>query len=126
MTTAGGTHQEAWLDDAAGRLVRPYTVSAGRTRPTTPMELLSWVVATGVPPRGRLEPDHDVALRLCGVATTVAEVAARMRLPAAIAKVVLSDLVAVGAIRTRPPSPIADPTDRSILEKLLAGLQQRL
>ncbi|MFV2101862.1 DUF742 domain-containing protein [Micromonospora sp. LOL_024] len=124
--TAGGAHQEAWLDEAAGRLVRPYAVSAGRTRPTTAMELLSWVVATGVRPRGRLEPDHDVALRLCGAATTVAEVAARMRLPAAVTKVVLSDLVAVGAVRTRPPSPAADPTDRTILERLLAGLQQRL
>lgn len=124
--TSGGAHQETWLDEAAGRLVRPYTVSAGRTRPTTAMDLLSWVVATGVRPRGRLEPDHDVALRLCGVATTVAEIAARMKLPAAVTKVVLSDLVAVGAVRTRPPSPVADPTDRSILEKLLAGLQQRL
>ncbi|WP_194820904.1 DUF742 domain-containing protein [Micromonospora sp. S-DT3-3-22] len=121
-----GTHQETWVDDAAGRLVRPYTVSAGRTRPTTTMDLLSWVVATGVRPRARLEPDHDVALRLCGAATTVAEIAARMRLPAAVTKVVLSDLVAVGAVRTRPPHPVADPTDRSILERLLAGLQQRL
>ncbi|MGV9976516.1 DUF742 domain-containing protein [Micromonospora wenchangensis] len=106
--------------------MRPYTVSAGRTRPTTAMDLLSWVVATGVRPRARLEPDHDVALRLCGAATTVAEIAARMRLPAAVTKVVLSDLVAVGAVRTRPPHPVADPTDRSILERLLAGLQQRL
>ncbi|MGX4657889.1 DUF742 domain-containing protein [Micromonospora sp. SCSIO 07396] len=121
-----GAHQETWVDDAAGRLVRPYTVSAGRTRPTTAMDLLSWVVATGVRPRARLEPDHDVALRLCGAATTVAEIAARMRLPAAVTKVVLSDLVAVGAVRTRPPHPVADPTDRSILERLLAGLQQRL
>lgn len=122
----GGAHQETWVDEAAGRLVRPYTVSAGRTRPTTAMELLSWVVATGVRPRGRLEPDHDVALGLCGEATTVAEVAARMRLPAAVTKVVLSDLVAVGAVRTRPPSPVADSTDRLILERLLVGLQQRL
>jgi hypothetical protein len=76
--------------------------------------------------RGPLEPDHALALNLCGQATTVAEVAAHMRLPAAVTKVVLADLVVVGAARTYPPSPIADPTDRSTLERVLAGLQQRL
>jgi hypothetical protein len=49
-------HQDPWLDEAAGRLVRPYTVSAGRTRPSTTMELLSWVVATGVQPGDRWSP----------------------------------------------------------------------
>ena len=38
---------EHWLDEAAGRLVRPYTVSNGRTQPSTRMELLSMVMATG-------------------------------------------------------------------------------
>lgn len=36
-----------WLDDAAGRLVRPFTVSNGRTRPTIALDLLSHVMATG-------------------------------------------------------------------------------
>ncbi|WP_229868817.1 DUF742 domain-containing protein, partial [Streptomyces chryseus] len=39
-----------WLDDAAGRLIRPYTVSDGRTRPTTELDLLSMVRATGMEP----------------------------------------------------------------------------
>ncbi|OEV13042.1 multi-component regulatory system-3, partial [Streptomyces nanshensis] len=29
---ASGSGDEPWLDDEAGRLVRPYTVSEGRTR----------------------------------------------------------------------------------------------
>lgn len=37
-------------DDAAGRLVRPYTVINGRTRPTTALDLLSQVMATGATP----------------------------------------------------------------------------
>ncbi|MEH0819110.1 MULTISPECIES: DUF742 domain-containing protein [unclassified Micromonospora] len=121
-----GPENEHFLDDDAGRLVRPYTVSNGRTRPSKHMELLSWVVATGRVPRGHLEPDHARALRLCSDPTTVAEISAHLKLPAAITKVVLSDLVDCGALSTRAPSPIADPTDRSVLEAVLHGLQRRL
>lgn len=39
-----------WLDDAAGRLVRPFTVSNGRTRPTIALDLLSQVMVTGATP----------------------------------------------------------------------------
>ncbi|MBM0236439.1 DUF742 domain-containing protein [Micromonospora sp. ATA32] len=122
----GGPEEAPFLDDDAGRLVRPYTVSNGRTRPSIHMELLSWVMATGQAPRAHLEPDHARALRLCGGPTTVAEIAAHLKLPAAITKVVLSDLVDCGALKTRAPSPIADPTDRSVLEAVLNGLQRRL
>lgn len=41
-----------WLDDAAGRLVRPFTVSNGRTRPTIALDLLSQVMVTGATPSG--------------------------------------------------------------------------
>ncbi|GAA2535744.1 MULTISPECIES: DUF742 domain-containing protein [Winogradskya] len=117
---------EHWLDDAAGRLVRPYTVSNGRTAPSTPMELLSMVMATGRAPNGELEPDHAEALILCGSPMTVAEVAARLRLPAVVTKILLSDLVDAGAVRTRSPGPTAEPTNTAVLESILNALQRRL
>jgi hypothetical protein len=115
-----------WLDGDAGRLVRPYTVTNGRTRPSTTLDLLSTVIATGRTPAARLEPYHAEVLDLCGRGISVAEVAARLRLPAAVTKVLLSDLVDGGAVTTRAPSPAADPTDRSVLEAVLNGLQRRL
>jgi hypothetical protein len=114
------------LDGAAGRLVRPYTVSNGRTKPTVSMDLLSMVIATGQVPHAPLDPDHANALRLCDGPTTVAEVAAHLRLPAAITKIVLSDLVDCGAVKTRAPYAAADPTNRFVLERVLDGLQRRL
>jgi hypothetical protein len=117
---------EHWLDEAAGRLVRPYTVSNGRTEPGTRMELLSMVMATGRLPHGHLEPDHAEVLGLCGSPTTVAEVAARLRLPAVVTKILLSDLVAVGAIDARSPGPAADTTNIAVLETILNALQRRL
>jgi hypothetical protein len=121
-----GRQDEPWLDDDAGRLVRPYTVSNGRTRPTTKLDLLSMVMATGRVPKAHLEPEHARALGLCDDPTTVAELAAHLKLPAIVTKVLLSDLVDYGAVTTRPPRPAADTTDRSLLEALLDGLQRRL
>lgn len=115
-----------WLDGDAGRLVRPYTVTNGRTRPSTTLDLLSTVIATGRTPAARLEPYHAEVLDLCDRGISVAEVAARLRLPAAVTKVLLSDLVDGGAVTTQAPSPAADPTDRSVLEAVLNGLQRRL
>jgi hypothetical protein len=115
-----------WLDDAAGRLVRPYTVSNGRTRPTTALDLLSQVMATGATPLGYLGPEHTLALELCRVPISVAEIAAHLKLPAAVTKVLLSDLVDCGALTTKPPVFDHNPTDQSLLEAVLDGLRRQL
>jgi hypothetical protein len=119
-------YDEPFLDDAAGRLVRPFTVINGRTRPTIIMDLLSMVMATGYLPRAPLQPEHTRALTLCHQPTTVAEIAAHLRLPVAVAKVVLSDLIDCEAVSVRAPHPVADLTNRSVLERLLNGLQDRV
>jgi hypothetical protein len=124
--TLVSAEDEHWLDEAAGRLVRPYTVSNGRTQPRNRMELLSMVMATGHPPQGHLEPDHAQALGLCDSPTTVAEIAARLRLPAVVTKILLSDLVDAGAIDTRSPGLAADSTNTAVLETILNALQRRL
>jgi hypothetical protein len=115
-----------WLDDAAGRLVRPFTVSNGRTRPTAALDLLSLVMATGTAPLGYLGPEHAQALDLCRSPVPVAEVAAHLRLPAAVTKVLLSDLVGCGALTAKPPAFRHNPTDRSLLEAVLDGLRRQL
>jgi uncharacterized protein DUF742 len=121
-----GTDDEHWFDDAAGRLIRPYTVSNGRTEPTMRMELLSMVIATGYRPHGQLGPDHAQALELCGSVTTVAEVAARLRLPAVVTKILLSDLVDWGAVDARSPDPMADTSNPAVLETIIYALQRRI
>ncbi|MGW3916426.1 DUF742 domain-containing protein [Streptomyces sp. NPDC005070] len=115
-----------WLDDAAGRLVRPYTVSDGRTRPSTALDLLSQVMATGATPLGYLGPEHSQALERCRAPVSVAEVAAHLKLPAGVTKVLLSDLVDCGALTTKPPQFHHNPTDRSLLEAVLDGLRRQL
>ncbi|MFB6986906.1 DUF742 domain-containing protein [Streptomyces sp. NPDC056178] len=114
------------VDDAAGRLIRPYTVSNGRTRPTTVLDLLSLVMATGTEPQTHLGPEHSVALGMCCGPTSVAEIAAHLRLPAVVTKVLVSDLVDCGAVTAQPPAFHDMPTDRSLLEAVLDGLRRQL
>lgn len=69
-----------WLDDAAGRLVRPFTVSGGRTKPSVALDLMSQVMATGATPLGYLGPEHATALHLTRAPVSVAEIAAHLKL----------------------------------------------
>ncbi|MEV7683625.1 DUF742 domain-containing protein [Streptomyces sp. NPDC088341] len=114
------------LDGAAGRLIRPYAVSGGRTRPTTSLDLLTLVRATGLVPPPDLGPEHAQAVGLCGGPTSVAEIAAHLALPATVTKILLSDLVDCGAITARPPDSFDNPTDRFLLEAVLDGLRRQL
>jgi len=123
MTVPG---DEGWLDGDAGRLVRPYAVTNGRTTASLKLDLLSMVVATGYGSHGSLEPDHMQVLGLCLRPASVAEIAARLRLPAAVTKVLLSDLVDCGAVRAAGPQAGTDAANRVLLERLLDGLQRRL
>ncbi|WP_405609079.1 DUF742 domain-containing protein [Streptomyces sp. NBC_01511] len=116
-----------WLDDAAGRLIRPYTVSGGRTRPTVELDLLSLVMATGAAATQMyLGPEHSEALGLCQGPTSVAEIAGHLRLPAVVTKILLSDLMNSGAVTVRPPHNFDNPSDCSLLEAVLDGLRRQL
>ena len=83
-------------------------------------------MATGTARRAISAPDHAMALGLCGGPTSVAEIAAHLRLPAVVTKVLLSDLVDCGAVTARAPRRHSDPTDRALLEAVLDGLRRRL
>jgi len=123
MNAVAAGDDEVWLDDDAGPLIRPYTVSAGRTRPTVELDLLSLVIATDQTPKG-MDPEHIKVLGLCRTPISVAEVAAYMRLPVVVTKVLLADLVDCEAMAMRAPRPNSGATDRVLLEKLLDGLQR--
>ncbi|HKS46922.1 MAG TPA: DUF742 domain-containing protein [Amycolatopsis sp.] len=117
------------FDDAAGRLIRPYTVSGGRTRPKSHFDLMTMVLTTGTVARNELEPDHAQVLELCEKPMTVAEIAARLRMPVTVTKVLLSDLMEHGAVVTRTielPSAGDYLVNLGTLEAVLDGLRKRL
>ncbi|NKQ53530.1 DUF742 domain-containing protein [Amycolatopsis sp. K13G38] len=104
---------------------RPYTVTGGRTHPSRSLDLMSLVRATGRAkvPVDRLGREHAQALRLCTRTVSVAEVAAHLKQPVIVTKVLLSDLIESGAVATRSPATV-DTSDPVRLKALLDGLRR--
>ncbi|MFF3984914.1 DUF742 domain-containing protein [Streptomyces sp. NPDC001797] len=107
-------------DDAPDRL---YTITGGRsgTGPDSPFDLVTLVVAESEPAPG-MQSEHAAILRLAEFPTSVAEIAAELRLPVSITKILLGDLQAAGRVSARHPHRPAI-TDPDILEQVLVGLR---
>jgi hypothetical protein len=85
--------------------------------------MLSVVIATG-DASPEMAPEHVQVLDLCHAPLSVAEVAAYVRLPLAVTKVLIADLVDQKVMVVRASTSMSDATDRILLEKLLDGLQR--
>jgi len=118
---------DEWWDGDAGPIVRSFARAGGRTRPSRDeFNLITLIVAVNPDTtRPGLEPEHIVILHMCtGTPLSVAEVAARLDLPAAVAKVLLGDLLDMGAIHTRAPIALAEAPDIHILQAVLDGIRR--
>ncbi|HEX5121101.1 MAG TPA: DUF742 domain-containing protein [Pseudonocardiaceae bacterium] len=123
----GGYHVR--YDDEAGPVERPFALTDGRTEPAVDLDLVSLVRASGDAPHN-LDPLLHEVLGICAQATAVAEIAARLHRPIVVAKILLSDLIQLGAaVRVdRLGLPAIDDTDPQerlrMLEDLLRGLRR--
>jgi hypothetical protein len=66
---------------------------------------------------------RDIVL-LCRRPQSVAEVAARLRVPLGVARVLVSDLTVTGVLAVQVPN--EERPDRALLERLLSGLRARV
>ncbi|MER6083766.1 DUF742 domain-containing protein [Streptomyces sp. NPDC001833] len=107
-------------DDAPDRL---YTITGGRsgTGPDSPFDLVTLVVAESEPTPG-MQSEHAAILRLAEFPTSVVELAAELKLPVSITKILLGDLQTAGRVSARHPYRPAI-TDPDILEQVLVGLR---
>ncbi|MEU6593353.1 DUF742 domain-containing protein [Streptomyces sp. NPDC046881] len=124
-------NDEHWYEDETGPMVRPYTVTRGRTRPEGRhgLDLMSRVTAldTGEPDTGL---DHAPAALLALVRRgprPVAELAADADLPLTVVRVLLGDLADAGLIRVDAPRrlPVAGPeADPGLLREIVQRLRE--
>lgn len=114
------------VDGDAGRLVRPYLLTEGRTEPSVELDLLTLVWSTREVHPSHVDTGHAEVLVLCHEPMSVAEISAHMHLPATVIRVLVSDLIDNGAVQINSPEPGNYGRDRETLEKLLAGLERRL
>lgn len=106
--------------------VRPYAMTNGRTQPSTPLDLMSLVRATGrgMVGKSRLGVEHSKALELCETPTSVAEIAALLHRPVTVTKVVLSDLIELGAVIAKFAPRDSYSNDPAILQAVIDGLRR--
>jgi hypothetical protein len=109
------------------RLVRPYTVTGGRTRSSAaselPMETLVVCSARGQAAWTELQFERADVVRLCVALQSVAEVSARLHLPLGVARVLVGDLHAEGLLDVHRPLSTHKGPDAALLGKVLDGLQ---
>ena len=109
----------------SSRIVRPSVLTQGRTKAPESTYGLEAQVRALVPPT-KLDraatPEARRIVELCQTSTSVAEVAARMSLPLGVTRVLMGDLVSVGALAVDVGSPDAA-NDVALLERLLDGIR---
>ncbi|MDT0343207.1 DUF742 domain-containing protein [Streptomyces litchfieldiae] len=110
-------------DDEPDRL---YTLTGGRSRAETDAFDLVTLVVSECEPAPGMQSEHARILRMCTSPTAVVEIAADLRLPVSIVRILLGDLLALGRITARHPrtaASAADLPDIDLLEQVLVGLR---
>ncbi|MEU0113406.1 DUF742 domain-containing protein [Streptomyces bobili] len=116
--------------------VRPYSLTGGRTRFGHVLLVETFVAALEAPEerkeltngslRSTVMPELRAIVELCRRMRTVAEIAALLRMPLGVVRVLLSDLADQGKIRvygTGTGHGSGRP-DRALLERVLSGLRR--
>ena len=120
-------------DAELSQLVRPYTLTRGRTRHAegAALDVVAQVAAvdrTGLAEPdgadGADDPEHQAILALVRErALSVAEVAAGTDLPLGVVRILLGDLMEAELIRVSRPVPTAELPDSTVLLEVIRGLR---
>jgi hypothetical protein len=104
---------------------RLYTVTGGRSRADDAFDLVTLVVRESEPSAG-MQSEHVRILEMCRHPTAVVEIAAELRLPITVVRILLGDLLAMGRITARHPraaESVASLPDSALLKEVLHGLR---
>ncbi|MDG4789528.1 DUF742 domain-containing protein [Micromonospora sp. WMMD1102] len=124
---APGPHHD-WLDDDAGPVVRPYTVTGGRVQPSAGrFDLMAFVVAGPPDETGgdgaQPQPEQRAIIARAQQPITVADLAADLNLPVGVVRVLLGDLLGSGRISMYDPPTSRQFPDDDILKAVVDGLR---
>lgn len=114
-----------WVDGEAGPVVRPYALTAGKTRPSGErIDLIDRVRAVGVVGLSpRLTPEQVRVLASCQQPSPLVELAADLGLAIGVVRILVSDLRERGLVTIQPARPVGV-SDLAILRKVADGLRR--
>jgi hypothetical protein len=108
-------------------LVRPYTLTAGRTDPSVDLPLEAAVETLNSARSQRWQPNdvRSEIVKLCAESPSVAEIASRLSLPLGVARVLIGDLVSSGYLRVHATLGDRSTYDdrRELIGRTLRGLR---
>ena len=110
-----------------GSLVRPYARTRGRTRTDYDLAIETLVSTSerGRAPQGPASPEHRSISELCVEARSVAEVAAHLRLPLGVVRVLIGDMAGLGLVLIHESGMVVgDRPSMEFLERVLSGLRR--
>jgi len=120
--------RESWFDDAAGPLVRPFAVTRGRTSSNwRDLDMITLVVSARWDSSiERMDREYTAIVRMCGNPVSVAEVSAGLKLPLAVTKILIGDLIEGGYLIFRaPPAPTSfQAPNIQLLQAVLDGVRK--
>jgi hypothetical protein len=113
-------------ETSSTRLVRPYTVTGGRTQPRYKLAVEALVTATVYEPRDLsvLAPECQAILQFCLDWRSVAEISAVLRIPLGVARILVADMSADGLVRIHQRDDSEGRPDLHLLERVLSGLRK--
>ncbi len=126
MRTELPGHRHEWLDEDAGPVVRPYTLTGGRPPSTDGLDLVAYVLAKPDPDLAaypELHPEHRLLVELAGRGTPVVELAADLDLAIGVVRVLLGDLLSRGLVAVHQPPRATYLPDNDILKAVVDGLR---
>ncbi|WTA38721.1 DUF742 domain-containing protein [Streptomyces sp. NBC_00846] len=119
-----GLDGDPWATEADSD-VRPYAITGGRTRPRHNLRLVTLLLAgVASPPRGLMPEAERTFTLCCSEPRSVAEIAGTLRQPVQVAKVLVSDLIEIGALTIAASDTSPDP-DMQLLWKLRDALHRK-
>jgi hypothetical protein len=126
---AAPPHQQPPQDPVTetGSLVRPYTRTGGRTRSDYDLAIEALVSTSdrGWEMEEALLPEHRSICELCMDTRSVAEVAAHLRLPLGVVRVLIGDMAGMGLVVIHSSGMVVgDRPSMDFLERVLSGLRR--
>lgn len=114
-------------DEDGSSFVRPYAWTGGRTRPAYDLavETLISLGPQGRDPSRVRQYEHRAVADMCREPRSVAEVAALLRLPLGVARVLIGDMASQGTVVVHQTAGTADGApDVALMERVLSGLRR--
>ncbi|WP_322759527.1 DUF742 domain-containing protein [Frankia sp. Cr2] len=113
-------------ENAPGPVVRPYAMTGGRTRSRYELAIEALVFTTTLGEERVLDLalEQQTIAAMCRHVRSIAEIAAGLRVPLGVARVLVGDMADEGYVRVHQQPDRDEAPDLALLERVLSGLRK--